>query len=68
VFSLIPNLTACRRAGRVGLLTTASLNLSTFSGVHAVATGPGGFFFIVVPLARKDMTYLKMALPLGMFT
>ena len=46
---------------------TASLTLSTFSGVRAVVTGPGGFFFIIVPLARKDVTHLKMVLWLGMF-
>ena len=61
-FSLIPNSTACRRAERVGLLTMASLTLSTFSGVRAVATGPGGFFFIIVPLVRKDVTHLKMVI------
>ncbi len=67
VLSPIPNSTACRRAERVGLLTMASLTLSTFSGVRAVATGPGGFFFIIVPLVRKDVTHLKMVLRLGMF-
>jgi len=65
--SLIPNSTACHRAERIGLITTASLILSTFSGVRAVATGPGGFFFIIVPLAQKDVTHLKMVLRLGMF-
>ena len=52
----------------VGLLTMASLTLSTFSAVRAVATGPGGSFFIIVPLVRKDVTHLKMVLLLGMFT
>jgi len=44
-----------------------SLSLSTFSGVREVATGSGGFFFIIVPLAQKDVTHLKMVLQLGMF-
>ena len=67
VLSLIPNSTACRRAERVGLFTMSYLTLSTFSGVRAVATGPGGFFFIIVPLVRKDVTHVKMVLRLGMF-
>ena len=67
VLSLIPNSTACRRAERVGLLPTASITLSTFSGVRAVASGPGGLFCIIVPLVRKDVTHLKMVLRLGMF-
>jgi len=53
VLSLIPNSTDGRQAEQVGLLMTASLTLSTFSGVHAVATGPGGFFFIIVPPCLK---------------
>ena len=44
------------------------LTLSTFYRVRAVVTGPGGFFFIIVPLARKDMTHLKMVLRLGMLS
>jgi len=36
-------------------------------GVRAVAAGPGGFCFIIVALARKDVTHLKMVLRLGMF-
>lgn len=31
------------------------------------ATSPGGFFFITVPLVRKDVTYLEMVLWLEMF-
>ena len=50
VLLLVPNSTACCRSEWVGLLTMASLTLSTFSGVRAVATGPGGFFFVIVPL------------------
>jgi hypothetical protein len=38
-----------------------------FSGVRAVATGPRGFFFIIVPLAQKDVAHLMMVLRLGMF-
>ena len=68
MLSLIPNSTACRRAERVGLLTMASLALPTFSGVRAVAAGPGGFYFIIVSLVRKDVTHLKVVLRLGMFT
>ena len=68
VLSPIPNSTACRRAERVGLLTVASLTLSTFSGVRAVATGPGGSFFIIVPsCSKRCVTHLKMVLRLGMF-
>jgi hypothetical protein len=46
----------------------ASVTLSTFSGVHAVATGAGGFFFIIVHLAWKDVTHLKMVLQFGMLS
>ena len=67
MLSLISNSTACRRTERLELLTMASLTLSTFSGVRAVATGTGGFFFIIVHLVRKDVTHLKMVLRLGMF-
>jgi len=67
MLSLIPNLTSCHRAEWDGLLMTASVTCSTFSGVRAVVTVPGGFFFIIVALARKDMTHLKMVLRLGMF-
>ena len=45
----------------------ASLTLSTFSGVRAVATRPGGSFFIIVTLVQKDATHLKVVLRLGMF-
>jgi len=36
----------------------ASLTFSTFSGVRAVAPGPDGFFFIIIPscLKRCDPT------------
>jgi hypothetical protein len=44
----------------------ASLTLSTFFRVRAVATGPDGFFFIAVPLVRKGVTRFEMALRLGM--
>ena len=67
MLSLITNSTACRRTERAGLPTMASLTLSTFSVVRAVATGPGGFVFIIVPLVQKDVTHLKIVLRLGMF-
>jgi hypothetical protein len=44
----------------------ASHALSTFPAVRAVATGGGDFFFIIFYFVRKDDTYLKMVLLLGM--
>ena len=59
------NSAACLLANRAGLCTNTCLTLSIFSGVLAFFSGPGCFFFIILPVARKFFTHRRFVLWLG---
>ena len=59
------NSAACLLADRAGIRTNACLTLSIFAGVLTFFSGPGGFFFITLPVARKLFTHRRIVLQLG---
>jgi hypothetical protein len=63
--SEMPNAMACFAAERRGLVTTARLTVSTFSGVRTVRAPPGGFFFSPEPVALKFAIHSKIVFLLG---
>jgi hypothetical protein len=57
---------ACRIADRLGLLFTAVLSVTIFSGMQTVRLPPGGFFLRAEPVSSKLLTHILMACADGM--